>query len=155
MDSIFAHIEKLALIPSIHPDEEQVRHYIITHLDKLGKRYDIDEQGNVYIKPNKPSDYLLSAHMDKQEEPFYEDDIEYIEGKLDDAVGLGVILTLAESYEFHALITVGEEITSIGAMFALEQDLIPSAKYCIVIDTSPQGKSKKGPVLYSNMFLFK
>ncbi|MHA1147806.1 MAG: hypothetical protein ACTSR8_06135 [Promethearchaeota archaeon] len=149
MDSIFTHIEQLALIPSIHPDEALVRKYIIQQLDILGKNYDIDELGNVYIKPKEPSVYLLSAHMDKQAEPFYKDDIEFIEGKLDDAVGLGVILALAESYEFHALLTIGEEVGSIGAIYAYNNGIIPCAQYCIVIDTSPKGVSEQGPVLYS------
>lgn len=149
MDSIFRYIEQLALIPSIHPEEKGVREYIIEQLERLGKPYDTDKQGNLYIKPKTPSDYLLSAHMDKQAEPFYIDNIEYIEGKLDDTVGLGVILALAENYEFHALLTVGEEVGSIGAMYALEAGLIPKVKYCIVIDTSPKGEIEKGPILYS------
>ena len=47
----------------------------INILDNLEKNYNIDKMGNIYIIPKKECDYLLSAHMDKQAEPNYNDDL--------------------------------------------------------------------------------
>ncbi len=150
MDKIFKHIEQLAKIPSIHPNEEPVRKYIIEQLESMGKKYKIDAIGNLYLIPEKKSKVLLSAHMDKQADPYYKDLKTHIQGKLDDAVGIGIILALADHHEFYSFFTIGEELRQIGSNFALDRGLIPKVKKVIVIDTSPKKKMEKGPVFYTS-----
>jgi len=148
MKNLFKKIKRLALLSSIYPNEDPVREFIETELENLNKDYILDEFGNLYI--SSTSDILLSAHMDKQEAPNFKDLGDEIQGKLDDAVGIGIILTLAEKFDFHAFFTVGEEVGLLGSEFALENELIPDACKAIIVDTSSLGEMGKGPIFYKS-----
>jgi len=150
MLNIFKHVEQIALRPSIHPEEEPVRQYIIEQLTAMKKDYTLDAMGNIHLIANQRSRYLVSAHMDKQAPPYYEDLGDFIKGKLDDAVGCGIILSLSEHYDLNAIITVGEETASIGAMFAIKRDLIPEVEGIIIIDTSPNMNMGDGLIFYTS-----
>ena len=148
MKQMFEKIKKVALLPSIHPNEKPVKDYVKNELEKFDKEINVDKFGNIYIISD--SNILLSSHMDKQAPPYYQDIGDKIEGKLDDAIGVGIMLTLAEKYEFKAIFTVGEEDDLNGSYFALKNGLIPHAEKCIVIDTSPLGNPGGGPIFYTS-----
>ncbi len=150
MKNIFEHIEKIANIPSIHPEEKKVRNFIINVLNSMKRDFKIDEFGNLYLLSQDNFKILLSSHMDKQAPPFFKDLGKYIQGKLDDAVGIGIILSLAQHYDFPALFSVGEEKGLKGSKYALNNNLIPKVESAIVIDTSPFGELGNGPIFYTS-----
>jgi len=148
--NLFPHIKDVATRPSIHPDEGPVRAYIMSHFQQLEKIYKVDEVGNVYLHAQDNPRFLLAAHMDKQAPPNYGDLGGAIQGKLDDAVGVGILLTLAETHDFEAIFTVAEERSSRGAFYAVEKKLLPDVEGIIVIDTSPKMKMGEGPIFYTS-----
>lgn len=148
MEHIFDYIQKIAKLPSIHPHEEPVRSFIKNELKGLGKMCKIDEFGNLYLLSQKK--IVLSAHMDKQAPPNYVNQDDKIQGKLDDAIGIAIILTLAENLDFNAFFSVGEEVDLLGSQFALDNGLLPEVEKAIVIDTSPRGTLGKGPIFYTS-----
>lgn len=148
MKNLFEHIEKIANIPSIHPEEKKVRDFIISILNSIRREYKIDEFGNLYLLSQNNFKILLSSHMDKQAPPNFKDLGNFIQGKLDDAVGIGIILALAQKYEFPAFFSVGEEKGLKGSKYALDNNLIPKVESAIVIDTSPFGELENGPIFY-------
>lgn len=144
---LFNNIEKIAKIPS-KVSNYQVSNYIVKKLYLYGKKYIVDKVGNIHVIPNNGSQIMLSAHIDKQAGPNYIDFGSFVIGKLDDAIGVGIILALLKDYDFHALLTVGEERGFIGSRFAVKNKLISSAvNKVIVIDVSPR-KTEKGVQLY-------
>ncbi|MHA1379804.1 MAG: hypothetical protein ACTSRG_15645 [Candidatus Helarchaeota archaeon] len=86
---MFDYVQEIAILPSIHPNEEPVRHIIETELKSMGEKYKIDDFGNLHVLSQNM--ILLSAHLDKQAPPYYKDLGDKIQGKLDDALGLGII----------------------------------------------------------------
>ncbi len=149
VERIFDHIEKVAKIPSVL-SEYFVREYIIKQLKLINRTYRVDKVGNVYVLPKNESKVLLSAHMDKQAKPNYYDSDSSIVGKLDDAIGIGIILALLKNNNFHGLFTIGEERGLLGSKYAVKNDLIPSGvDKAVVIDVSPR-PPKKGVQFYSS-----
>lgn len=147
---MFNHIRHIATLPSIHPNEDPVRFYISDQINLQRKVMFIDEMGNIHVRSSRSSRYLFSAHMDKQEIPCYEDMGDRIKGKLDDAVGCGILLALSEKYDMNIIFSVGEEMGSQGAQFIVKNGLLPNVDVIIVIDTSPKMKLGGGPVFYKN-----
>ncbi|NVM05145.1 MAG: M28 family peptidase [Candidatus Helarchaeota archaeon] len=150
MKNLFKHIEKVAKIPSIYPEEKEVRDFIISVLKSFKREYKVDEIGNLYLLSQNDFKIILSAHMDKQAPPNYKDLGNCIKGKLDDAVGIGIILTLAQEFDFPAFLSIGEEDGLRGSEFALNNNLIPNVESAIVIDTSPFGELGNGPIFYTS-----
>lgn len=81
-----------------------------------------------------------------------------VEGKLDDAIGLGIITYLnkkhprEQSPDIVSVFTVQEEIGSKGALVVSDQlkkiGIVPNRN--IVIDTTSFGKLEDGPILYKS-----
>lgn len=150
MQKIFEFIEAVANLSSIYPNEKLVREFIVKQLTLMKRKYKIDKEGNLYLLPKTNSKSLLSAHMDKQAEPYYEDLGETIQGKLDDAIGIGIILALTKTYDFYAFLSIEEEKGLQGSIYALNNGLIPKVENAIIIDTSPFGELGNGPIFYTS-----
>ncbi len=161
MKNLFNYIKNVAKLLSIHPNEEWVRNYIVKVLKTMEKKYKLDEFGDSYILSDKKADILLSARMDKQELPSCEDLGAEVRGKLDDAVGIGIILSLIETtakntdfygaLNFYVFLSVDEEGGLRGSQYAIENDLLPKVENAIIVDTSPLGEIGEGPIIYTSL----
>ncbi len=144
-------IGKFMSVPAPSLGEGRVREYVTNYLNKRDVVTGMDGMGNLFFG-DPDSEFVLCAHMDRIDSrtyPHLEFTHEQVRGKLDDTVGLAAILSLAgEGYSFFGVLTVAEEMGSIGAESFVKEDLInPDAKV-IVIDTSALGVGGKGPLIY-------
>jgi putative aminopeptidase FrvX len=169
-------ISRLAAIDSFSTQEQAVRDVLEARGHEFGLETKIDEKGNLWFLSEKPEgEILLCAHMDKVgpgTEITREGD--NITGRLDDAVGLGIILSVLKDGHFPSvLFTVQEEseleivgddgqtkvisreleggIHNAGARFATDNlfDGVPlNPKLIITIDVSKSGRVGLGPFLY-------
>jgi len=169
-------ISHLSEIDSLSTQEQKLRHYLEDRGKKFSLETKIDEKGNLWFLSDKPEgDILFCAHMDKVGPGIkLEKQEDEIIGRLDDTIGLGIILSvLQEGHRPSVLFTVEEEsqtevrqddgtivmksrdlkgnIYNAGARFATDQmfDDVPlKPKLIVTIDVSASGKSGAGPFLY-------
>jgi hypothetical protein len=113
--SILRHIARLSNIDSYSEKENKVREYLINQAKRLNIPYQIDDIGNVWFKPTdkktEQKKILFCAHMDKVGPGTPLKDIgDMVEGRLDNAFGMGLILSLYEKgYRPTTVFTVQEE----------------------------------------------
>ena len=180
------HITEVANIPSFSSYEERLHPYVNEVLKRVPNATRIETPGNnilCKIDGQSSSTIALTAHLDKinhfgREYPSplpVEITPSHIEGAMDDSVGVGVLLTLAELTEHKPLPNIliffsemeeskglkehpellkndGEGYeTGMGAKriarTCLDNDLIPDE--VITVDTTPLFKGKPGIALYS------
>ncbi|MCZ6655521.1 MAG: M28 family peptidase [Planctomycetota bacterium] len=151
---LFNIIQRVAVLPSETDHEDLVRTFLIDELAKSGISTEADDAGNLWAKRGR---LVFCAHMDKLGPPGkWIRQAETIQGRLDDAVGVGVVTALLKSDEsVSALFTIGEEWSESRQSFAYGatravralRDLDPSL--LIVIDTSPLCNPSRGPILYT------
>lgn len=182
------HITETAKIPSFSTYEERIHPYIRKFFSTVADVHEIIVPGNnlIFKAPNPASEYTLAltAHLDKinhygkdyPEELPVKKSNDYIEGAMDDCVGLGIILALAgqnmtwdqkpnllflfsEMEESKGLKEHPERLKNNGNGYkqgmgarqisntCLELNLIPDE--IITVDTTPLFKGKSGVALYS------
>ncbi|MEX0779998.1 MAG: hypothetical protein WD037_09690 [Balneolales bacterium] len=187
MEQLLKMIGEIAEIPSFSTFEEVIHSYIFEKTEPIpGIRIHRVHDNNLVLEiPGTPETrpIALSAHLDKINHfgenppdrlPFRQTN-EYLEGQMDDSVGLGICLTLAlkSQYEYFPplLILLSELEESYGlknhphllknegkgyhhgigaeriSNFLIKENKYPSA--VITVDTTPFFKGKPGVVLYS------
>jgi len=113
MKNILEELEIFSKMDSASGKEENIRNFLIEKIKNLGMETHVDEKGNLWVPSDyeKEGDFLLTAHMDKVGEgsELRQKD-EMIEGRLDNAVSLAIIMALfKEGYRPSVLFTVEEE----------------------------------------------
>ncbi|HKJ30391.1 MAG TPA: M28 family peptidase [Balneolales bacterium] len=181
------HIKNCAGIPSFSSYEERLHPYILEQAERVdGVTVEKIPKNNLLVKipgKSKGKPVALTAHLDKinhygkdypQKLPVNEKD-GYLEGLLDDSVGVGILLSLMEQSAqrnfptIYLLFSEMEEsygiqhhpellkddgkglFHSMGAenlsRYIMEQNIKPGV--IITVDASPLFKGKKGVALYS------
>lgn len=152
MLELFEIIRQIAMIPGLSGNEEGVRRFIKSWVQREvpGLPIEEDATGNIFCGKGA---LKLCAHMDKKNDPHFTENEHEIIGKLDDAVGVGIILYLLKEFKrgFKALFTVGEEVGHYGAREIVTAKKFMAQSKVIVIDTSPFGESFKGPLIYQKV----
>ncbi|MFQ6121032.1 MAG: hypothetical protein ACE5KE_14250, partial [Methanosarcinales archaeon] len=151
----FRIIKDLALLESPTKNEEKLRDYIRNYLkDFISENsIEIDTAGNLWVNRG---DIYLCAHMDKLGDPGeWREDESQIQGRLDDAVGVGLALELLKANNSLSVIfTVAEEFKDgtygWGAQMAIQAMMKKNPRLIIVIDTSPRCEMGKGPIIYTS-----
>lgn len=140
-------IRELSQIEAPFGKEDRVRDFIAGFAKKLGKKHETDGEGNLFVYGG---DIFLCCHMDKLDKPGkWKETPEEIQGRLDDSIGLGLMLELIRETDFSLLCTVKEEPDrSLGAKHALKKIKETNPKLIIIIDTSQYGGKGGGPILY-------
>jgi putative aminopeptidase FrvX len=151
--TIFPIIKALSQIESPFGKEEKVRDYIIDFVKKLNKKYKVDKEGNLFVFG---SNLWLCCHMDKLDKVGeWKEFKENIQARLDDSIGLGLMLEIIKEENVSLLCTVKEEPDkSLGAKFALNKIREVKPKLIIIIDTSQYAEKGKGPILYHSSARF-
>lgn len=150
---LFETIKDVALLSSPTGEEKLVQDYVTKFVSSFFRKVEIDNAGNIWVNRGK---IYLCAHMDKKGEPGqWREESNTIQGRLDDAVGVGVVLNLLKENEsLSALFTVAEESrdgdSSWGAQQALENMKKMAPHLIVVVDTSPRCEMNKGPILYTS-----
>lgn len=151
----FNFLENISSLESLPMQEKMVREAIIKELSKMKIAGKVDDIGNLWVKSDYPEkDILLCAHMDKiglANKTHI--DGEHVVGRLDDALGIGLILNAQKKgFRPSVLFTVSEEYGFYGSQYASEQ-ILKSAqrpKIIIVIDVSGLKKCEDGPIIYTS-----
>lgn len=102
----------LSKINSPSNNEGEMRNHLIQIIEELGLNFEIDKRGNLLVPSDHPEgEILLCAHMDKVGQGVeLEKDANYAIGRLDDAIGLGIIIEiLRRGRRPSVLFTVAEE----------------------------------------------
>lgn len=186
--SIVAHIKQVAKCPSFSSFEERLHNYIYDVFNGLTASEEISVTGNNLIfrignDSNKPT-IALAAHIDKinhyganypAELPVSVAD-QYIEGAMDDSIGVGLLLSIAEASvnqdgpnllfflsemeESKGLKEHPELLKNGGKGYEQGMGARRIARAClktqnvpnlvITLDTTPLFKGKSGIALYSN-----
>lgn len=185
--TVFSHIKRCAEVPSFSTYEERLHPYIESVVRQVPSAVlDIIPTNNLAIRiPGKKTDktVVLTAHLDKIDHfgdvtlsmlPYKEHESE-LEGQLDNAVGLGVCLSILEQahqFEYPNLVILFSEMEESYGLkyhperlkgngrhvtagqgaeelcrFLIEEDIEPEA--IITIDTTPLFKGESGVALYS------
>jgi hypothetical protein len=182
MENIMEELKIFSEMDSFSTKEENIRNCLAEKIRSFGLEVQIDEKGNLWAPSNdeKEGDFLLCAHMDKVgagSELRFEDG--EIKGRLDDAVGISIIMSLyKEGHRPSVLFTVEEEsvqeidesgekkliprnlpngIYNAGARFAAlkvhdREIMKEKPKLIICLDVSPA--DKPGPNIYTSSFDF-
>ena len=113
LETLIQDLKELSIIDSLSGHEAEIRSHLKETLEGLGLRCSIDGKGNLWVESEDDGqkDILLSAHMDKVgkgKEVVV--DGERLRGRLDDTLGLSIILQLIrQGLRPSALFTVEEE----------------------------------------------
>ncbi len=158
--------------------EDKVAEYLLSRAAEMGVESKRDGRGNVWFMSNMPEgEILLSAHMDKvgKGASIKVKEGEVV-GRLDDALGVSIILSLFEQgLRPTAVFTVEEESEeevfdgngkrkmqerdlrgssyNAGARFASEEVLVggeSSPKLVVIVDVSAMGQKGNGPLIYTS-----
>lgn len=182
LETLIEDLKELSSIDSLSGHETELRNRLKEILDGLDLKCSIDDKGNLWVESEDENqkDILLSAHMDKVgkgNKVILDGD--RLKGRLDDTLGLSIILQLIrQGLKPSVLFTVEEEsqievekdgethleerrlpegIYNAGARFAAEklinQDKKP--KLVIVVDVTQMGKVGNGPIVYTSSGLKK
>lgn len=185
--SLFSHIKRCAEIPSFSSFEERIHPYIESAVSVI-EQAEIEKVpvNNLVIRLNgkkKDKTVVLTAHLDKIDHwgsdaptilPFTEHE-DFLEGQLDNTVGLGVCLTLLEKAtvsDYPNLIVLFSEMEESKGLkehperlknkgrgiihgqgadelsrYLIEEGIQPEA--IITCDTTPLFKGQSGVALYS------
>ncbi len=172
----FEKLEDLSAQESLSGEEDAIRQYLVVELQELGLEGKIDEKGNIWVESDSPEGkILLCAHMDKiGEGAKARKQGGEVEGRLDDALGLSLILdVLKKGWRPSVLFTVEEEshqetkdkegktvvrwrnpnVLNAGARYAADQMIggeRKKPKLVLVVECSGLGGAGKGPILYQS-----
>lgn len=176
-ETLIENLKKLSSIESLSGQEEEMRKYLKASLESFGMKCNVDGKGNLwgYSEDEVQNKILLCAHMDKVG-PAKEASVDgtQLTGRLDNALGLSIILqlvsqglrpsivfTVEEESEIE-VVKNGEIITeerelkdnlyNAGARFAAQELAIKKdkPKLVIVVDTTQMGKVDNGPIIYTS-----
>lgn len=170
-------LNDLSKIDSLSGQEEKLREYLMTFFTDLKIKHQVDAKGNLWVESDKPGeqDIMLCAHMDKVGPGTkIKKTAQEIQGRLDDALGMSLILQMyQEGYRPRALFTVEEEsqteiiedgkprlinrplpdnIYNAGARHAADilYDQKQKPKVIIVLDVTGLKKPGQGPAVYTS-----
>ncbi len=182
-ESIREELIHLSSIDSFSTEEGKLREYLIERAVEMGIKTETDEKGNLWFLSDQPEgEIMLCAHMDKVGKGVeIEVEGDNVKGRLDDALGISVILSLfKDGLRPSALFTVEEEsqqekegedgqmkmlwrkmkggIYNAGARQAadeifLGQKSIP--KLIIIVDVSKSDEKGGGPLVYTSSMHFR
>lgn len=141
-------------LESMSGEEHLVREFLIEKAKEMNIENETDAIGNLYFKSDQPeSNIMLCAHMDKvgeAKEAVLKDDT--ITGRLDDALGINIILgMIKKGFRPSVLFTVQEENWFKGSQYATKQILSGKFKkpsMILVLEVSALLKQKDGPIIY-------
>lgn len=182
LEALIGDLRELSSLDSFSGEEAVIRSRLSNMLESFGMDCSADDKGNLWAKSKDEHQgrILLSAHMDKVgrgEKVVLEKD--RLKGRLDDALGLSVILQLIrQGLRPSILFTVEEEsareveqggqtrleartlpdgIYNAGARYAAEKLAaeIDKPKLIIVVDVTQMGKVGDGPIVYTSSGLKK
>jgi putative aminopeptidase FrvX len=177
IETIIEDLKKISDMNSLSGQEKELSNHLKNVLEGLGMKCSFDAKGNLWAESEDPKqkEILLCAHMDKVG-PGKELSIDgdKLTGRLDNAIGLSVILQLArKGFRPSILFTVEEEsqieieesgittlkdrdlpdgIYNAGARYAAQKlaERENKPKISIVVDTTQMGKLNKGPIIYTS-----
>lgn len=170
-------LKTLSSIESLSRQEAEKRNRLMEILNGLGLECSIDEKGNLWAESEDKNqkNILLCAHLDQVgagKEVALEGD--RLKGRLDDALGLSIILQLIkQGLRPSVLFTVEEEseieiekdgkillkrrelpdgIYNAGARYAAEKlaNQKDKPKVVIVVDVTRMGRVGDGPIVYTS-----
>ena len=177
MENLVEDLGTLSSTESLSGQETKIRNHLKGILDSLGLKCLVDEKGNLWVKSEDKNqkNILLCAHMDKVgagKKAILEGN--RLRGRLDDALGLSVILQLIkQGFRPSILFTVEEEskieiekdgktslearklpdnIYNAGARYAAEKltNQSDKPKLIIVVDVTKMGQVGNGPIVYTS-----
>jgi len=157
-EKIKPHLTEVSGLESLSGNgrEEKVRNYLENEAKKLGYETKIDDVGNLWLLSDAPEgEILLCAHMDKVGEPqkIIEEDGEII-GRLDDALGISIIISVLETgLRPSVLFTVEEETGGAGARHAtdnIHKAKEKQPKLALILDVSALEEHGAGPLIYTS-----
>jgi len=171
-------LNQVSQIESLSGQEEKMRQYIETELEKIGIQSERDVKGNVWVHSSNPEgEILLCAHMDKVGNGCpVENSGSRIKGRLDDAFGISAILEILKNGKRPSvLFTVEEESETeienengeirmkmrdlsetgfnAGANFAvgrIEKGEVRKPKMVVNVDVSAKSNIGDGPLIYQS-----
>jgi len=136
--------------------EIEVRNYLENEARKFGYETKIDKVGNLWLFSDATEgEVLLCAHMDKVGEPNkMEEKGDKIVGRLDDALGVAIIMgALEKGLRPSVLFTVEEETSGTGALYAAQRINTKEEKkpkLALILDVSAKEKHGAGPLVYTS-----
>ena len=183
-ERVFSELKAISGMESPSGQEERVRDYLRGRAADLNIQHQVDQKGNLWFLSDSPDqDVLLCAHMDKigqGAEISTETENDMVRGRLDDSLGISIILGLLQKgLRPRVLFTVEEEsqkevikggkteivdrglpggVYNAGARFAAEgiaSGRTPKPKLIVVVDASTLGKPGDGPLIYTSSAHFR
>ena len=177
MEELIRNLNALSSIDSFSTHEDEIRMNLKEILKKFEMKCEVDEKGNLWGEPEKgkQKNILVSAHMDKVGAGNPVTHVgNRLKGRLDNALGLSVIIELLKNgLRPSILFTVEEEsdyevvrgglpafeerelpdgFYHAGARFAAEKltQQLEKPKLAIVVDVTRMGKVGDGPIIYTS-----
>jgi len=173
-------LRDLSSIESLSGQEDEIRKFLIKELRACGVDSNVDEAGNLWVDSSSPEgEILLCAHMDKVGRGCELRAVgSRVRGRLDDAIGLSVILALIKNGLRPSVVFTVEEESDIetfakgkrvmikrklthglnyGAQTAavkIDKGEKRSPKLTVVVDITKQQKPGTRPVIYSSSKTF-
>ncbi len=150
------HLIEVSSLESLSGSESEVRSYLESKAKKFGYETKTDEVGNLWLYSDAPEgEVLLCAHMDKVGEPRkITEEGDKITGRLDDALGVSMIMGLIEAGSRPSvLFTVEEETGYRGARCAAKNIYGAKEKrpkLVLVLDVSMLEEHGAGPLVYTS-----
>lgn len=182
IDNITEDIKALLSVDSVSGHEQKLRASLVNVLEKFGCTTRIDKKGNLWVESHEKAEgkVLLNAHMDRVGPGDIKREGDRLVGRLDDTLGISMILSLLkEGYRPSLLFTVEEEslfeteengqkvlkprklqggVYNAGANHASWDDFWVSPhkpRLSITIDVTSLGKLGDGPAIYTSSGLHK
>ncbi len=169
-------IEGLLSVESPSGQESGLRDALAEKLEKLGCETKVDEKGNLWVESREKAEgkILLNAHLDRVGSGTIKREGNKIIGRLDDTLGISVILSLLkEGYRPSIVFTVEEEsveevveggekklknrklpngIYNAGARYAADKlwKSENKPKLVVTIDVTTIGRIGDGPIVYTS-----
>ena len=176
VEFIIKDIEYLLSVESRSGQESGLRTVLAEKLEKLGCKTRIDEKGNLWVESHEKEEgnIILNAHMDRVGPGTVRKEGDKIIGRLDDTLGISMILALLkEGYRPSMIFTVEEEsveevvedgekklknrelpdgIYNAGARYAADKlwESPNKPKLLVTIDVTTIGKPGDGPTIYTS-----
>ncbi len=112
IDLLISDLEGVLSIESPSGEESELKKFLGEKLKAFGYEPRLDEKGNLWVESNEKAEgkILLSAHLDRVGHGTIKKEGETIIGRLDDALGISMILSLIrEGFRPSIVFTVEEE----------------------------------------------
>lgn len=182
LEQLIKDLAELSSLDSFSGQEQNLRNRLRLILEGIGLDCFVDDKGNLWVESDneEQKNILLSAHMDKVGQG-NEVRVEgnRLTGRLDDALGLSIILSLIrQGLRPSVVFTVEEEaqievekdgqrqlelrelpngIYNAGARYVAEKlaEKNDKPKLVIVVDVTQMGKVGDGPIVYTSSGLKK